>query len=73
VRCLQLVAVGAGTARRPEALDEEALGIVIGLGLHVLAERERDRAAFGWVSQHLHSARERGDDLLGPGDAVEIA
>ena len=52
---------------------EEAFGIVVGLGLHVLAQRQRHRPAFGRVGQHLHGAVERGDDLFGPRDAVEVA
>ena len=52
---------------------EEAFGIVVGLGLHVLAERQRHRPAFGRIGQHLHGAVERRDDLLRPRDAVEIA
>ena len=65
--------VGLRAARHPDALGEEALGIIEGLGLHVLAERQRHRAAFGRVGQHLHGALQRRDDLLGPRDAVEIA
>ena len=52
---------------------EEAFGIVIGLGLHVLAEGQRHRPAFGRIGQHRHGAVERRDQLLGPRDAVEIA
>ena len=70
----ELVVVRARTRRvRPDPLVEEALGIVVGLGLHVLAERQRHRPAFGRIGQHLHGAAERRDDLLGPRDAVEIA
>ena len=52
---------------------EEALGPVVGLGLHVLAEGERHRPAVGRVGHHPHRAGQRGQQLLGPRDAVEIA
>ena len=52
---------------------EEALGPVVGLGLHVLAEGQRHRAAVGRVGHRAEGARQRGQQLLGPGDAVEIA
>ena len=66
-------AVGARAARCPDTLLEDMRGEVESLGLHVLAEPERDRAAFGRVRQHLHGAGEGRDDLLRPGDTVEIA
>ncbi len=72
-RIRQLVGIRARAARRPDALLEEALRIVEGFGLHVLAERQRHRAAIERIGQHLHGALQRRDDLLGPGDAVEIA
>ena len=55
------------------ALVEEARRIVIGLGLHVLAEGERHRPAFGRIGQDRDRPVERRHDLLGPRDAVEIA
>ena len=58
---------------RRSRVGEEALGIVVGLGLHVLAEGQRHRAAFGRVGQHGHRPLQRRHDLLGPGDAVEVA
>ena len=72
-RRVELGGVGLRAARRPDTLGEKAFRIVEGLGLHVLAERQRHRAAFGRIGQHLHGAVERRDDLLGPRDAVEIA
>ena len=65
--------VGADAARRQIVLREEAFRIIVGLGLRVLAQRQRHRAAFGGVGEHGHGALQRGDDLLGPRDAVEIA
>ena len=51
---------GRGAALGPDPLREEALGIVEGLGLHVLAERQRHRAAFGRIGQHGHGAGSAG-------------
>ena len=65
--------VGLGAADAPDARLEEALGVVVGLGLHVLAEGEADRAAVGRVGHRAQRAGERGQDVLGPGDAVEVA
>jgi hypothetical protein len=69
----KLLLVRAGAARRPHLLLEHGGRIVIGLGLDILAESEGHRAAIGRVGQDGHGAGERRDDLLGPGDAVEIA
>ena len=69
----KLALVGTDAARQPQALGEEALGIVESLGLDVLAEGERHRPAIGRIGQHRHGALQRRDELLGPGDAVEIA
>ena len=68
-----LVRVGREATEAVQAVFEEACGIVVGFGLHVLAEGERHRAAFGRVGQHGHRPAERRHDLLGPHDAVEIA
>ena len=48
--------VGLGAADAPDPRLEEALGVVEGLGLHVLAEGEADRAAVGRVG-HACAAR----------------
>ena len=65
--------VGARAPEGPDALGEEGLRIVEGLGLRILAEGEGDGAAFGRIGQHRHGAVERGDQLFGPHDAVEVA
>jgi hypothetical protein len=52
----QLVGVRARAARGPDPLFKEALGIVEGFGLHVLAKRQRHRTAFERIGQHLHGA-----------------
>src|SRR3984957_16501104 len=49
-RLLQFLRIRSLSARTVQALLEEALGIVIGLRLHVLAEGEGDGAAFGRIS-----------------------
>ena len=72
-RFLDLARIGRDAAQAMHALVEEARRIVVGLGLHVLAEGERHRPAFGRIGQHRHRAVERRHDLLGPRDAVEIA
>ncbi len=55
------------------ALVEKARRIVVGLRLHVLAEGERHRPALGGIGQDRDRPIERGHDLLGPRDPVEIA
>ena len=69
----QFVRIGMQAARGPDFFVKEAFGIIIGFRLHILAERQRDRAAIGGIGQHLHGAAQRRDDLFGAGDAVEIA
>ncbi len=43
------------------------------LGLHVLAQAQRDRAALGRIGQGQQGARERREELLRAGDAIPIA
>jgi hypothetical protein len=69
----QLVLVRTLAARRPEARLEQALRIVVGFHLHVLAQGEGRGAALRRVGEHGHGAGEGGDELLGPGQPVEIA
>ena len=70
---LDLAQARAGAAAVPFLGREELGRPVEGLGLHVLAEGERDRAAVGGVGHGGEGARERGQQLLGAGDAVEVA
>ena len=72
-RLRRVRASGARTARAMHALVEEGDRIVIGLGLHVLAEGQRHRPAIGRVGEHDKRPRQRRHDLLGARDAVEIA
>ncbi len=69
----ELARIRPHAPRRPDALGEEALRIVVRLGLRVLAQRQRHRSARRRIGQHVHGARQRRDDLLRPRDAVEIA
>ena len=55
------------------ALVEEARRIIIGLGLHVLAEGERHRPALGRIGQDRDRPSQRWHDLLGARDPIEIA
>src|SRR5271170_5352683 len=69
----QFVGVGPLPALAMHAFFEKAFGIVIGLGLNVLAEGERDGSAFRRIGQHRDGPGQGWDDLFGPADAVEIA
>ena len=72
-RVRQFVDIRTNAALRPDLLGKEALRIIVGLGLRVLAQGQRHGAAFGRIGQHIHGALQRRHDLLGPRDAVEIA
>jgi hypothetical protein len=72
-RFLDLAWIGGDTAQAMNAFIKEARRIVIGLCLHVLAEGERHRPAFGRIGQDSHRPAQRRHDLLGACDAVEIA
>ena len=52
---LVVVRSGCGAASRSLSANE-ALRPVVGLGLNVLAHRERHRAAFGRIGEHAHRA-----------------
>ena len=53
----ELALVRPDPPQAPDALGEEALGIVERLRLHVLAQRQRHRPAFGRIGQHRACAR----------------
>ena len=57
----------------PHALGEELVRVVIGLRLHVLRQRERDRPGRRGTHQHAHRREGGGDDLLRTRDAVPVA
>lgn len=52
---------------------EQRLGEVVRLRLDVLRQRQDDRARVGRVREHPRDLRQRREQLLGPGDAVEVA
>ena len=64
--------VGLPAANQPHALAEQLFRIVEGLGLHILGQRQRNRAAIGGRSEHPHHLRQCRDQLLGPIDAVPV-
>ena len=72
-RGVEFVLRRTGATQSPNALREEAFRIVESFRLNVLAQRQRNRPALGRIGEHRHGALQRVDDLLGPGDAVEIA
>ena len=62
---------GRGTAHVPDTLVEELQRPVVGLGLHVL--RQRDGAGFRRVGEDTHGTQQGGNQLLGSIDAIEEA
>ena len=70
---LQGGGLGHRAAHVPHALAEQLHGPVEDLGLDVLGHGDGDRAGLGGVGEHAHGAQQRGDELLGPVDAVEEA
>ena len=66
--------LGGGAAlQAPHALFEEALGIIIGLALHILGHGDADGAGVGGVGQHPESGQHGAHQLLGADDAVPVA
>ncbi len=63
--------IGLPALDSPDALVEELQGIVIGMGLDVLRQREDGRAGLGGIGQHPHGLRQGRQYLLGAGDPVE--
>ena len=63
--------IGRPALDPPAALAEEVRGIIVGMCLDVLRQRDRDGARLGRVGQHAHRLRQGGQDLLGAGDPVE--
>ena len=61
----------AGRRARP-ACSNSATGQSYASRLHVLREAHRHRAGLGRVGQHPHRRQQRGRQLLGPPDPVEV-
>ena len=66
-------ASGAGRRMRRSRSSKKLSGIVVGFGLHVLAEGQRHGPAIGRIGQHGQRTLQRRHDLFGADDAVEIA
>ena len=69
-RVLQLGGIRAGAAQAVNPLAEEILGIVVGLGLHVLAQGDDRGTASGGIGQRGDRLGQRAQDLLRPGNPV---
>jgi hypothetical protein len=52
---------------------EQGVREVVGLGLDVLRQGQGHRPALGRIGQHPSDLRQRGQQLLWPGDPVEVA
>ena len=72
-RAIQDRCVGQRPREVPDALLEKRVGVVVGLGLHILGQRQRGRAGVRLARQDTHRGKRRGDELLRPLDAVEVA
>ena len=55
----------------PDPFLEEVGRIVVGVGLHVLGQRDRHRARIRRIGEHAHGLRQGGQQLFGPVDPVE--
>ena len=64
--------VGAGPGHHVHARIEEVRRVFVRLRLHVLRKREGDRARLRGVGQDAHRLGQRGQELLGPVDAVPV-
>ena len=69
----KVLAVGSRPGHAVHPGVEERRGEVPLLDLHVLGQGERDRAGVGGVGEDPCDLRQRGQQLLGPGDPVEVA
>ncbi len=56
----------------PDALAEERGRVVVGLGLHILRQRQGHRAGLGRAGEHPQRLGQRRQQLIGPVDPVPI-
>ena len=56
----------------PDALAEERDRVVVGLGLHILRQRQGHRAGLGRAGEHPQRLGQGGQQLIGPVDPVPI-
>ena len=69
----ELARIGRRATEAQQLGLQEAFRAVERHRLHVLRQRQAGRAAVGRVGHHLDRARQRGQDMFGPGQPVEIA
>ena len=69
----QLSLIGADAALIPDARLKKAFGIIIGLGLYVLAKSQRYRTTIGRIGHRAEGTRQGSQQMLGPRDTVKIA
>ena len=67
------IRISLGPTETPDFRDKELRRIIKGLRLHILTERQRHRPAHRRIGHHPQGARQGGQNLLRPRDAVEIA
>jgi hypothetical protein len=70
---VDLARVGLRAADNPGPFGKKLSRIVVGVGLDVLRQREHHGAGVYRVGEHPHGRGQRGEQLFGPGDAVEEA
>ena len=70
-RLLDAPRIGGPSFNAPGTLLEEASRVVVRVRLHVLRQGQGDRPGLGRVGEHAHRLGQGGQQLFGPGDAVE--
>ena len=65
--------IGRAPVDVPDPFGHELARVVVGLGLHVLGHRERDRAGICRAREDAHRGERGRDQLFGPADAVPVA
>ncbi|MNC22720.1 hypothetical protein D3C75_707270 [compost metagenome] len=71
-RCSNLIRVRAAGDDPVNALAEEIQGIVPGLRLDILRQRDGNRPGVGLISQHTHRVQQSRHQLFRPADPVPI-